>query len=100
MAKIIPFPTPPKGVPATPQQAPAPAPEAPAPKVITKQEASYMEPYAACEGCIHYGEFSCEIVEGSIDPEGWCRFFEADEDESAEEEGAEEYTGEEPEGAA
>jgi len=28
-----------------------------------------------CGGCVHFRGGSCEIVEGRISPNGWCRFY-------------------------
>jgi hypothetical protein len=30
-----------------------------------------------CGGCVHFFFGSCEIVEGSISSQGWCKFFKA-----------------------
>lgn len=37
----------------------------------------YVEGDNRCENCVHFLQPNhCEIVEGQISPDGWCRFFE------------------------
>jgi hypothetical protein len=44
----------------------------------TKAEAGYVD-YAqsteCCEDCSMFGPGTCDDVEGSISPRGWCRLF-------------------------
>lgn len=50
---------------------------------LTKYQVSY-EPEASnpkehCSICEHYvNKTTCEIVQGKINPEGWCKKFEKD----------------------
>lgn len=44
----------------------------------TKAEAEYSKgkPGSRCDECEHYGQAgACELVEGEVDPDGWCKFF-------------------------
>ena len=48
---------------------------------VSKAEALYQdEPRAGekCEGCVHFipEQSACEIVAGSISPQGWSKYFE------------------------
>ena len=49
---------------------------------VSKQSANYID-YAMggekCKNCRHFiAPSRCEIVEGSINPNGWCKYFEED----------------------
>jgi len=49
---------------------------------LSKQSANYLD-YAMsgekCKNCQHFiAPNRCEIVEGSISPTGWCKYFEED----------------------
>lgn len=46
-------------------------------KPYTKAEVDYSKglPQAHCGICEHYRDHSCEIVEGEIEPDHWCRKF-------------------------
>ena len=47
---------------------------------LTKHQAGYVDRARAgecCADCSMYGLTSCDLVEGAIEPEGWCRRFAA-----------------------
>jgi hypothetical protein len=46
----------------------------------SKEEAKYQNKpngQQQCSKCKHFMAGKCEIVEGEISPDGWCKFFEA-----------------------
>ena len=46
----------------------------------SKQEAQYQDAPKdgqQCSKCKHFKNGKCDIVEGDISPNGWCKFFEA-----------------------
>jgi hypothetical protein len=47
---------------------------------VSKWDANYSKgnPQEHCGICSHYVKRTCEIVPGLIDPDYWCRYFEAD----------------------
>jgi hypothetical protein len=46
---------------------------------VSKEKAKYTDqsPYIdQCMACRHFIKpHSCEIVDGTIDPDGWCKYF-------------------------
>jgi hypothetical protein len=47
---------------------------------VSKRSARYQDsPKGSqqCSGCTHFRGGTCEIVEGQISPNGWCRHFKA-----------------------
>ena len=47
---------------------------------ISKDQAGYVEharSYETCATCRMYGVGNCHLVEGSINPVGYCRFWES-----------------------
>ena len=49
---------------------------------ISKTRANYIQQSMSGEKCRNCRHFirpnKCEIVQGTIDPEGWCKYFEED----------------------
>lgn len=46
---------------------------------MSKDRADYIEhspSYETCATCSMYGLGNCSLVEGSINPHGWCRYWE------------------------
>ncbi len=50
-----------------------------APKLVQYQEVQYQEKPKGtqeCDGCLHFvAPSSCKMVEGKINPKGWCALF-------------------------
>lgn len=50
--------------------------------MVSPESARYFGPDSRCKNCIHFMEpASCEIVSGSIDPDGICSLFTQDSEE-------------------
>lgn len=47
----------------------------------TKVEACYREPNATCSACRFFDDFQCEVVDGDVEPLGWCKFFMAEDED-------------------
>lgn len=44
---------------------------------VTKKQADYDRGMGAsrCRNCTHYRPPHCEVVEGTVRPEMWCKYF-------------------------